>query len=405
MPYLAFIAILVSFLMTSMAHGQWSIRVDAGDHDRLLTPVSVVLPDAVDHRDQTVVLVEAQDNQRVPAQIDPRQPTRIWWLESISAGTQRTYRITLLDEADQASQQTVSVADNGQALVLANRGRPVLHYQHVTMASPVKDKPFHARSGFIHPVLTPAGKVLTDPMPADHLHQHGIMFAWRNTEFEGRSVNFWEDAAREGRISHSEIIDQCSGPVFGQFAVRIRHTDLTAPEGDKDVLSEVWRVRAYGTQQDFVWDLESTQTAASSSPLHMKQFHYGGFMIRGSAEWMSSPHRILTSNGDGRFQGNHTRPLWVDINGAVQGDHVGLTTMGHPNNFRFPQPVRLHPSMPYYCFAPMVTAAFDIVPGQPFQSRFRFVAHDGPLDRSRAVSYWRDWASPPRVTILSTDAR
>jgi hypothetical protein len=275
----------------------------------------------------------------------------------------------------------------------------VLAYQHQILPSPAADKPFHARSGFIRSVFSPSGKELTDPMPADHLHQHGVMFAWRDTQFEGRSVNFWEDAAQQGKISHLETIDHSSGPVFGEFAVRLEHVDMTAPAGMIQVLSEVWRVRAYATATDFVWDLESTQTASSPSPLHMNQFHYGGLMVRGSAEWIKSPHEILTSNGDGRLSGNHTRPLWVDIHGAVTGEHVGLTTMGHPTNFRFPQPVRLHPTMPYYCFAPMVEGEFDIVPDQPYASRFRFIAHDGPLPRLKAVAYWRDWVNPPTAHI------
>ncbi len=57
----------------------------------------------------------------------------------------------------------------------------------------------------------------------------------------------------------------------------------------------------------------------------------------------------------------------------------GLVAIPGPENFRAPQWVRLHPSKPYFVFAPMVEESFQIRPGQPYESRFRFVLFDGEI--------------------------
>jgi len=64
--------------------------------------------------------------------------------------------------------------------------------------------------------------------------------------------------------------------------------------------------------------------------------------------------------------------------------------------------VRLHPSMPYFCFSPAVLGAFSIEPGQaPYVSRYRFYVHDGRPDPKVAERLWQDYAAPPEVRIVS----
>src|SRR5262249_56290388 len=56
------------------------------------------------------------------------------------------------------------------------------------------------RAGYIHPVYSPSGRVVTDDYPSDHYHQHGIMFAWTKTEFEGRQPDFWNMGNGSGSV-------------------------------------------------------------------------------------------------------------------------------------------------------------------------------------------------------------
>jgi hypothetical protein len=93
---------------------------------------------------------------------------------------------------------------------------------------------------------------------------------------------------------------------------------------------------------------------------------------------------FLTSSGKRRHDGNHTTAKWVSIFGTGDdGDQTpaaGLAVLSHQSNFRAPQPVRLHPDKPYFCFAPMIQGQYEITPQEPLRSRYRFIAHDGPPD-------------------------
>jgi hypothetical protein len=78
---------------------------------------------------------------------------------------------------------------------------------------------------------------------------------------------------------------------------------------------------------------------------------------------------------------------------------VGIAMLGHPDNFRAPEPLRVHPTDPYICFAPSRLGGWSITAGQPFAARYRFVVADGPADAALLERLWHDYANPPTVTI------
>ena len=45
---------------------------------------------------------------------------------------------------------------------------------------------------------------------------------------------------------------------------------------------------------------------------------------------------------------------------------AGIGFLCHPDNFRAPQNMRIHPSEPFFNFAPCQTGDFDIAPGKPY---------------------------------------
>ncbi len=176
------------------------------------------------------------------------------------------------------------------------------------------------------------------------------------------------------------------------------------PDAPKPMLDEIWQVRVYNRSDRFVFDLESTQTCAGKGPMVVEQYPYGAMAIRGARAWSTSnpgPFDFLTSEGKHRQDGNESRPHWVDFYGQIGGRTIGILVLDHPGNFRFPQPVRLHPSLPYFCFAPASLGLFTIAPGKPYVSRYRFVVHDGRLPVETADQLWHDYADPPRVSVVA----
>jgi len=295
--------------------------------------------------------------------------TRVWgavWLCALTIGTLR--------------------ADESEPLVLSDGEKPVVVYNTAFVPSPDPQQPWFGRSGFLHPFTTPAGRVVTDAFPADHMHQHALMFAWTRSSYDGRRVDFWNSAKQEGRVEHVNTLAQSPDAI----EVALQHV-VTRDGAETVVLHETWRVSRVPHPSMNLIDLVSTQVCATDLPLQLPEYHYGGMCVRGPLQW-NSGDVMLTSEGNGQQEGNHTRPNWVTMFGDVDDEPCGLAAFSHPSNFRSPQPVRLHPKMPYFCFAPMVAGDFEITPGTPYVSRFRFAAFDGPVDTAALEAVWTSFA-------------
>jgi hypothetical protein len=407
------------------------IEVDAGAHARRDTPVQITLPTDFRERFKFSTLESLETHALVPGQ---REGDAILWTlsEPLAAGAIRRYRLSPAPMPDIRKTHPPTLIGNTfhlnqpRKLVFAGRpgvlelkrdDRPILVYHKAVLEPPKGIDPVYRRSGFLHPLATPAGLVVTDDFSPEHPHQHGIFFAWVNTTRDGRHVDFWNQKERTGRVGHLAG-DQgptfSSGPVAAVFYARLGHDDLTAPGGPEPALEETWHVVVHDVPGVVVIDFESVQSCVGAKPLKINKYHYGGFGVRGSRQWSDpkvegnappDPARsgrsdFLTSEGKHRADGNHTRPRWVDFSGEVDGRVGGLAVLDHPGNFRYPQPVRLHPNMPYFCFAPMVLGEFEIVPGEPYTSRYRLIVHDGPPDPAVIERLWDDYADPPVVRIV-----
>jgi hypothetical protein len=345
----------------------------------------------------------------------------------LPAGQQRQYLLTAADAAGDAPEVMAECRDDGRHLWLQLGDRRVLRYNHAVQESPEGMDPCYRRSGYIHPLYTPSGKEVTGDFAPDHAHQHGVFMAWVNTTFQGREVDFWNQKKGSGLIEHVDIRSVASGPVFAEFTVGLRHRALTTPEAPETVLEETWTVRAWNVPDVQLVDLESRQRCVAEQPLTINEYHYGGMAIRGNSAWLDAEttelvnrlmkagasreelaaapvkRAYLTSEGKLWFDGNGTRARWVEMSGPIDGQPAGVAIFGHPENFRAPQPVRLHPQKPYFCFAPMVLGEFPLQSGETYVSRYRYCVHDGPVSVQRNEHVWSDMASPPAVRIVSKD--
>lgn len=386
-----------------------TLEVLAGDYRREGTLVTAELPSPL--RDQMhFTLTRLDTSESVSVQVDRTAGARVAWIlrEPLEAGQLRRYRLRIAAADSEASGRSsvsseVTVEDDGKHLWVKVGSKPVLRYNHAVVPSPNPRQSCYARSGYLHPLFSPSGKIVTDDFNPDHPHQHGVMFAWRKSTFEGRGADCWDQKGGQGRIEHVKIEASGGGDVFGFFTARLRHVSLTAPDGPKPMLDETWHVRVVNLNDRFLFDLTSIQTAAGDDPLTVEKYHYGGFAIRGAAAWAKHRGRdydFLTSEGKNKKDGNHSRPRWVDIHGPLDGQMTGVTIMDHPNNFRFPQPVRLHPWIPYFCFTSAVLGPFDIEHGKPHVSRYRFCVHDGNVEPTVAERLWHDYAHPPTVRVV-----
>ena len=323
-------------------------------------------------------------------------------LDSLEAGQSAVYTI---ERAEASTPSGPTVMARGKSLELGSNARRVARFQMEGELPPGIDE-VYLRGGYLHPVYTPGGIVVTGDYPDSHNHQHGIWSAWTRARFNDRTIDFWNMADRQGKVDFQSLEQTWQGPVFAGFTARLAHIDLL---GDQPVvaLDERWTITTYQTHQQappyFLIDLESSQRTATKAPLLLQEYTYGGFALRGHPQW-DEPADVtfLTSEGLDRARGDNTKGRWCAIEGEVNGVRVGFAMLGHPQNFRAPQTFRIHPKHPYMAFAPVKDGPFAIEPGKPYRTRFRIVTFDGPVDRELIDRLWHDYASPAEVSVEQT---
>ena len=375
----------------------YSIRVDAGEHDRIDTPVSFPLPLLSQFHWQLI----SPEGQSVAIQSDDNG-LATFIIGRLSAFQTAVYKLAPVTK--QAHADIVGLVKHQSKIKISIGDRAVLHYQAEKSELPRADlEPIYRRGGYIHPVVTPGGTVITDDYPHNHKHHHGIWFPWTNTLFEGRKPDFWNMGKGTGTVEFTGLTGQWSGPVYAGFSSTHQFVDLIA-KPRKAVLTETWRLQVYATSSEYhLFELESVQRCAGDSKLKFPQYRYGGLGFRGHGEWDGRENCFyLTANGEtDRIKGHATRARWCHVGGQTGGKWGGIGVLCHPSNFRFPQPMRIHPAEPFFNFAPSQIGDWEIKPGEDYVSRYRFVVTDGKPNAALLERLWLDYAHPPRVEVFA----
>jgi hypothetical protein len=394
------LALLLSNTGATAVQIGWHVFVRAGQWDRHNTVVS--FPFKSQPTDRVHLVADDKVGASIPLQLDGTTGTFV--LPDLKAGQVKSFHIVWESAKARRESTGVEVTRVQNRLEIKDRGHQVLSFVAEPAGLPSPDiKPVFLRGGYIHPVFTPAGRMVTDDYPSDHYHHHGIWFAWTKTEFEGKHPDFWNVGDGTGRVDFERVGKTWSGQVHGGFTSFQKYVALTGA-APKTALNEEWSVRVYnlGSEQApyFLFDIVATQECASKSPLILDEYRYGGMGVRGAREWKDkSKISFLTSEGKTRADGNATRGRWCHIGGPVEGQLVGIAVLDHPSNFRAPAPMRINPDDPFFNYAPSQLGRFQIAPGKKFVLRYRYVVADGPPDPKLLEQLWNDYANPPEVGV------
>ncbi len=320
----------------------------------------------------------------------------------LPANTPLTLKVTTV-----ASTQphAVKVGPGADGLTISVDGQEALNFRTDKEKKPRADiSPTILRAGYLHPVRSPAGAIVTGDYPANHPHHHGIWTPFTKVNFQGRHTDFWNMQEKKGEEQLQAVGRVWSGEVHGGFEATLRMNDLTGPSPVTALLDR-WTVTAYAVGDTpkpvRVFDLTTTQTCATDSAVELPEYHYGSFGLRGPDEWNGAENaRYLTSEGlSDRKKADGTRARWCYLGGKTTAGFSGTAVMGFPENFRAPTPVRLHPFMPYFSIVPQKLGAFSIEPGKPYVTRYRFVVTDGEPDAKLFDACWNSLAHPAAVKV------
>lgn len=391
--------LLMALCLGSCAKPSVWIHVDSGEYDRIAIPISISLNQPLDMQ-QSYVLVEPKSKRTYAVEVMDEQ-TILFFLDSMQAGEGLRLKLVQKSSPDPL-RHAIAITEHSDALKVSQGEKEVLSYQLSMAFPPQGEHPLYARNGFIHPLKSPNGSVLTDDFPAGHLHQHAIYNAWTNTRFKGKKIDFWNQLDSLGTIAHKALHQVKVGEVIGQIHTSLSHIAF----GEGELLEESWEIRIYPVSTFFLFDIYSKQTNTSKDTLFLDKYIYGGMALRGSREWnpddslhFVQPWEVRSDQGFTLENVNHTKAKWISVSGALSGQEAGVTVFGFPDNFRYPQAVRVHPKMPYWVFSPVVDEGFFIAPGETYTSKFRYLVHDGLADVGQVERIHRNLLSPVQVRV------
>lgn len=393
------------------------ITVEAGKYDRNNSMVGANLDGLdLDLAKSKLVLYETEGGSQtaIESQLDMNDGPKLWWKIShnLLAGKSKTYslRKTVKTKTDKSSE--IEVTKEKGNLIVKSNGKNILQYNFKNALLPAGVSDIYNRAGYIHPLWSPKGEVLTRIQPPDHYHHVGIWNPWTHTEYKGKVIDFWNLNKGEGTVRPSSIISTTSNDLFGGFKVLHDHIDLNGmtPEGMEVALKEEWNVRVWNIADDaWLIDFASTMNCATDSAFTITEYRYQGFGFRATEKWDDKTANLLTSEGKDKEDGNSTRARWCDVNGVSDFGTSGVLFITHPSNYNYPEPIRIWPvgankgkENVFFNFNPSMDRNWVLEPGNDYQLKYRMFVYDGKIDKSKAEQLWQDFAFPPKVSLLAT---
>jgi hypothetical protein len=414
-----FLALAVlCFLNVIQTYGQTEIAritVNAGAYDRNDAVVQASLEGMnLDVANSSLVLVEILKGKETitdASLISDAGYKLVWRISGImKAGAVKNYSLRLRNGSAMELPHPVTITQQGNDLLVRYRDKNILQYKFEAPPVPDGASPLFQRGGFIHPLWSPKGEVLTRIQPPDHYHHMGLWNPWTHTEYNGKVIDFWNLVKGEGTVKPVSITSITENPYYAAFNVLHNHIDLNGvtADGFLVILKEVWNVKVWDAGPDVrVIDFVSTFNNLTDSVFTIKEYRYQGFGFRATEKWNDKTARITTSEGKNKSDGNGTRARWCDINGQSVAGTSGVIFMTNPSNYNFPEPIRIWPTGTsekaedvFFNFNPSMDRDWVIKPHNDYQLRYRIMLYDGNIGPEEAEQLWRDYAYPPIVSVM-----
>ncbi len=267
--------------------------------------------------------------------------------------------------------------------------------------------PSHTKP-FLAPLRTASGLIVTRRWPQenvegesrDHPHHRGLWIGFGDIN----GINFWEtepesqasgdNPKTKGTLALASIGDMKSGKNSGSISMSF---NWQSP--DKDTLLQEQRVITITAGKETrTIDIDSTFTAKKD--LKFGDTKEGFFAIR-LADSMAGKNGGLMTNSDGLQTEKNVwgKPAdWVDYDGTVDGQKVGVVIFDNPANPN--HPTRWH-SRDYGLFAAnpfmgkdfdkKLTGGYSIKAGQQIRFRYRIIVHPGDFPKKKIAELYASY--------------
>jgi hypothetical protein len=403
--------ILISSALFAQELASFTVKTE---EERIDAPVSLALDGLNYNTDKgSLVLYEVTPGgeKRVPSQLESGHSSRLWFiLDGVSPKNSTRNFILKAEEGAQKQETKVKAEKRHKDLSMLVNEKPVLSYRFETAFPPEGVNPLFKRSGFIHPLWSPGGEVLSRIQPPDHYHHYGIWGPWTLTHIDDREVDFWNLAKGQGTVKFASFLSEVEGAVFSGFKALQQHIDFGAEGEDQVAMNEILDVRVWSASKSvYVIDYTTTLNSPLPNGIMLDAYRYGGGIgFRATEKWHKDNCTVLTSEGKDRAEADGSFARWCIVEGESDADEgrSGILFLSHPSNRMHPEPMRVWPldanggrGDMYFEFVPIRHEDWKLEPLQDYTLKYRMVIFDGKMDAETAERYWNGFAKMPQIEI------
>lgn len=354
----------------------------------------------LDKKDQTGLASQLSIGERVILNFASDQ--------TLVAGAKNEFILKVSGPSQKSS--AVGLKKDNQGVKLMAGSKPILNYQTAMTYPPDGVNPIYRKSGFIHPLWSPSGEVLTRIQAPDHYHHYGVWGPWTKTHINDRAVDFWNLASGEGSVRFSKLLSLEDGDIYSGFTALQEHLDFGAKGEDQVAINEQLQVNAWNvdpTGKSYMIDYTTTINSPLDSGIVFDAYRYGGGIgMRMTEKWHKDNCTVLTSEGHDRVKADGTKARWCIVEGESASGRSGVLFMSHPGNRSHPEPMRVWPINAngdrgdmFFEFCPIRHESWIIENGKNYTLKYRMVVFDGEMTAERAEQYWKAFAQSPQAIL------
>ncbi len=404
--FFACLLLLCSKSLSAQVIATFTLSAD----NKMATPVSIDLDPITYVADSSLSVFEITNGRNKPVlfQFEHGYHRFLWWIiNSENESKERKFQL-IKKQSPVPETYAVTLVDDSSTLLIKANGKNVLQYNYETHYPPEGVDSVFKRSGFIHPVWSPAGNVLTQINPPDHRHHMGIWNPWTDVMFQGKMVDFWNLGDKKGTVRFDHFIARESGAVYAGFKALQEHIVLPDSSSftEKTAMNEIWDIRVYNIGSNmWLWDFTSTLNCATADSVLLKEYRYGGFGFRATSDWNNQNSTVLTSEGKTRKEADAGTARWCMIDGDMKTGHSGILFMSYPANYNFPEPMRVWPEDMngrgdvFFSFSPTRNTDWPLAPGKDYVLKYRMLVYDNTITPQQAEEVWQNFAHTPEIKV------
>jgi len=308
-----------------------------------------------------------------------------------------------------AAGDAVELHRQGDRIEVRVQGRPFTTYYFPPDIAKPYFQPLRSAQGTVVTRDFPIGNTI----PPEHLKDRGLephqrpMF-FGHGDIDG--IDFWGEAVFPkysddtvfGRAVFKKLDTMQSGSGSGALQATF---DLTGPRGR--VIAEEIQSFVFGDDSNTRWiDCKITLVANHGSDVVLGDTKEGTFGIRLAKELNSPPgHMVNSAGAEGEKQVWGKPADWVDYDGTVNGEELGIAVFDSPRSFRHPttwhaRAYGLLAANPFgwreFYNDPQKDGSWTIQQGKTLQFRYRVFIHHGDYKQAKVAQAYQEYAAHER---------